>query len=703
MVDSLCGYTGLLPDTGEFKNRIIVASAAEWESVQWDMSGWDEQNSFNEILAVPDPALSMQEAYGIQYRPLQSMFVNLTAARKIFVQAANSLLKYIPVKDDIPGWEELVAPSAYWAYTNWYAVGYEGVTPTMMYTDLVSATAAVNNGELQVDTVLQVIDGTTDGRYVMYVVQQLDPNVPTLSLKEVSIQNSAVVLLDTIYTTFNKYNLSTNLREILLALRTKVMINNYIVDQNELFFSMLNYVVSEQKNPNWLFKSSYIYIKEDSLPLTQDQLYVPDQITNIMDYIVDAKPYHTQIRDYTSTYITADTAPGTAYDFYNFAIIDQFGPDYAGDAYTVPVTTIDGSILNVSVLQAVAQESVYSVPLTFFDADKVGLSNLFPYTFTALEIGSPTWVPPTYIIGVQIGSTVLVSTQDFYTEYNSDDDTYTIYFYNNPGSSPVPVAMVWIDGGSISTIDHDVYRNETADGIDSTDDIVILADTRLPVNISTGVPTPYVGFGDVWDAISDPVVSGILVAAGGTASIPWDATLTLSVRTDTISSRENLNLYDGADFYRNANAYSGTLSVAVTAPTAATNNLDIITVTATADIFPTPAPLAPGVIWIEGERMEYDVKILSGVNTWQLKNVARGTNGTSAVAHAVGKKVFIEQSNSMPAGANDIPWNMATNTMTPDPASPTTKILNVPIGGLWYSGTDEANFLKASLGSIPLP
>lgn len=319
MVDSLCGYTRLLPISDEYDNGIIIADDLPWDIYGWDITPWDSatigsEASYGEILEVPDPTLSDGEKYGIQYRPRQSMFVNIYSARKVFVQAANSLLKHIPIRDDNPGWDDGVLTDTYWSYTNWYAVGYEDATPTVVFQTLAQANAALVANQLKLGDIVQVTNGTIDGRYVLYAVIQLNPNVAVYSLEEIGIQNSAIKLLDTIYTVKNVYGLSVELRQLLNAFRTEVMVDNNKVDQNELYFSMINYVLSEQKNPDWVFKTSYIYVKENDLPLTQDLLYSPDQIDNIVSYIEEAKPYHTKIRDYTSTYLTSDIAPGIASD-----------------------------------------------------------------------------------------------------------------------------------------------------------------------------------------------------------------------------------------------------------------------------------------------------------------------------------------------------------------------------------------------------
>jgi len=319
MVDSITGYTKILPPSSEYSDYIIIARDLPWDIFGWDVAPFDDANSVDSavygiVLPVPDPELSEAEKYGVTYRPRQGMFVNLLSARKVFVQSANELLSHIPIRDSNAGWNASVSTNRYWTYTNWYKIGYEGAVPTIIFSTLVDANTALTAGQLSKGTILQVTNGTVDGRFNLYTVVQLDPNLPTLSLNLICIQNSAIKLLNTVYTAVNKYGLSEELRELLNAFRTEIFINQYIVDQNQLFFSMLNYVMSEQKNPNWLFKSSYIYIKENNLPLSQSTTYIPNQIENIISYITDSKPYHTKIRDYTASYSTTDIAPASAND-----------------------------------------------------------------------------------------------------------------------------------------------------------------------------------------------------------------------------------------------------------------------------------------------------------------------------------------------------------------------------------------------------
>lgn len=763
MVDSLCGYTKVLPPSAEWSNSIFIAGYLPWDVYGWDIAPYDDATSattpnYGEILPVPDPSLTDVEKYGIMYRPRQSMFVDLYAARKIFVQSANTLLKHIPMRDTAPTWNASLSTNTYWEYTNWYETDYEDSVPTLVFSTLALAVAELATGSIANGRIVEITNGTTDGRFVLYTVVQLNENVATQSFQKVGIELSAIKLLNTVYTTKNVYGLSVELRGILNAMRTIIFVDDYIVDQNEMYFSLLNYVVSEQKTPDWLFKTSYIYIKESNIPLAQTALYEPDQIDNIIKYIVDAKPYHTQIRDYTSTYVTSDIAVGTATDAMKSKITLKFGPYYSAnyhqDVITLDaihgwdlnqgqfteawdtmvwdtVTDINGNLLTMNdiINQYVSGNPVLPVynpltsnwpdlipiELTNYDISKVGLSELFPYTFdfTGTNLGNPqTFITPASIIIVKIGTETLKSGIDFYAGYNDTDETYTVYFYTDPGTTDIPVAYVLWNGGSLMNVQFDSNRNELALGY-AIDNFVVNVDTQLYVN-NTG--SSYTAFTDMWD-FSDSVINDIIANIPGNTTPDvrgfdmgaWDQdTLASSVRVpsgETISFKANLNINTGANFYRNADETTGVLSVALTAPDAISENLNVIYVTAPDSVLPSASVSLPGVIWINGERIEYLEKVAgSAGGEWVLKLVRRGTMGTAPALHPQYSVVRVEHQNTLAGAPNITVWN-AANTL-PDITSGSSgeysNIRTVPLGGLWYAQTEEAVFLKQGLGkSLP--
>lgn len=722
MVDSLCGYTAPIPASDEYINGILVFKDMKWDAPEptWGNFHWDGELQ-GEILPVPDPSLSEQEKYGIEYRPRQGMFVNVFSARKVFVQAANELLKKIPIIEENSGWNVDIETNNYWTYTTWYATGYEGAVPTIVFQSITEAVIALSAGSLSVHDIVQVTNAQTNGRFVLYSVIQSSDGTG-LTLEEIAIQDSAIVLLDSIFEVRNNYNLSVELRQILNALRTQVFINDYRVDQNKLFFSMMNYVMSEQKSPDWLFKTSYIYVKENDVELDQKSLLQPDKTESIIGYINDAKPYHTKLREYTTSYSTFDLAYGTTYDFRNMNISVKFGPlplDFSkGESRYI----VDARTFTTDIEQFISREDVYTVELTNYDPGKRGYSQLYPFTFplSALTLDNPqTFVPERDVVGIQVGTEVLIYGRDYFVEYNNDL-TYTVYFYSMPAPTPVPVALIWIDGGKLEYIGFNAYRNETA-LVYPKDGMVVLADTKLPANDVSAItgPTwapktvaPYVGWGDVWESLDDTRISGILESHGGMSDIPWDSPLVLTLLPEKVSFRQNTDFDSVTAYYRNGENLQGFLLHDLLAPTESTDNIQTVLISVSGNVLPDSRK-TPGVIWIDGERIEYIKKRRVSSNVYELSEIRRATNGTSAVTHlaflpdpenpgnTVNNKIWIERGSVFPINSQDIVWNANIQFVedTENPPLIYTNAYYVPLGGLWYARTPQAAFLKKDLGS----
>lgn len=65
-------------------------------------------------------------------------------------------------------------------------------------------------------------------------------------------------------------------------------------NQNEIFFDLLNHSLEENPDENWAFKTSYIYTIGLDQELAKTAVIEPDLIPDIIEYINEAKPYHTK-------------------------------------------------------------------------------------------------------------------------------------------------------------------------------------------------------------------------------------------------------------------------------------------------------------------------------------------------------------------------------------------------------------------------
>ena len=93
----------------------------------------------------------------------------------------------------------------------------------------------------------------------------------------------------------------------------KITNKGKLIDKNKLFFGLIHYILSEQKNVNWLIRSSLIDITGVSNVL-EEKPYKRDSILqDVVDYITEMKPYHVQFSHYFEHYETASetiTIPG---------------------------------------------------------------------------------------------------------------------------------------------------------------------------------------------------------------------------------------------------------------------------------------------------------------------------------------------------------------------------------------------------------
>lgn len=699
MVDSLCAYTEVLPLGEEFPNGIPVTGG--------------------QVLPVPDPILGIGEKYGVAIRPRQTMFVDLYEARKILFQAANALLVNIPIRDTDDSWDDGVTSSTYWRYVNWYEVGFENAVPISQYQTIDLATDALNADLLSVGEIIKVIEGTAEGdltqkRYALYVVEPVSGSTETY-LRLIGLESSAIQILPTIYTTKNVYALSVELRQLLDAMYTKIFVDDYFVDINLLFFSMLNFVLSEQQNPYWVFKTSYIFIKEENIPLLQSDYYLPSQIENVISYINDVKPYHTQIRDYTSVYTTNDIAIGTAYDSYKHKITLTFSP--LKKCFDLPT--------NEEVLECLLENAwtpLVNLNAVFFltgwdmvpwdsiswDIEGIGkfadcgkdfivqsnstvklspVNNLYPCQFQLKVV--PGYKVPNEVIAVRVDDVQLTYGSDYYVVHTGIPDTYMAYLFVDPGAAAIVSTYVLYEGGAFLQVATNPYRNENALGT-ASDNLVINVDTLLPLNSDGTVfglwDNSTMGFG--WD---DP--TEIKPPIDGKRFGIWDNGMSDVTITDpdfSLSFKENTGS-GNIDYYRNNNDADGVLDIAIT------NLSETLQITGD-DAFKVPTKSSPASIWINGELIKYGRKIKKPgtTNTWIFSKLERGSEGTAPNDHAIGSKVFSTHLQVFKSSEGKI-WNSTSNTTTYK--TEYTFIAPAP-GGLWYAATNEAAFLRAGKGSF---
>lgn len=211
--------------------------------------------------------------------------------------------------------------SKYWNRTTWYADGYNENT-VINYTvqtknDLEILKPKLNNGDI-------VKIKNNDQGLVSVVVLNNE------SFDEVIVENATIELKSSLYdytiesTGFDTGSFDnirydqrpvTEIRKIIQSIKNDIFIKELKIQWNKLWFTMIEYILTEQPYADWLFKSSFIKVIHKLRGLDQYPNFQRDNQDYIKDYINEVKPYRTNIREYILKYTKDDPFGGDVYDF----------------------------------------------------------------------------------------------------------------------------------------------------------------------------------------------------------------------------------------------------------------------------------------------------------------------------------------------------------------------------------------------------
>jgi hypothetical protein len=217
----------------------------------------------------------------------------------------------------------------YWEYKDWISADYN---PFVDYAYTVDEIYQLESLEdLQAGDYVKVKNGGLG--YYIILVRTLDGMIGDFSknFNIVYSENGTIQILDTVWN-FANSNLNfdqtnsydqtlydqtpdTELNYILTALRDDLFVNELKVNWNLLFFKAVKYALSEQKLLDWAFKTSFINVVNNAGTLDQRTVYKLQNAEYFEDYIKEVKPYHTNIRSFTSKYSIDEPSQTFTTDF----------------------------------------------------------------------------------------------------------------------------------------------------------------------------------------------------------------------------------------------------------------------------------------------------------------------------------------------------------------------------------------------------
>jgi len=438
---------------------------------------------------VPDPTLTPAQAYGISVRPRQGMFIDKSLALLNYVGVVNEKLISYPVverkvlttlnssetippvnsgaydlivadsdeltyvdtnmisdgyrvlvssvrtqsgkwviyewdgnvwnvaiREDESDWIQNYKTNLYWDFVDYYDPLFDSTT-TVDYT----VDTILDFGKLTLvpNTYVKILDAGSGNFAIYYIDSSL--NKTLVGIENGTIQISTGVIPP------------KELRQILIAIQTEVLIDDLAAEFNQVFFLLVKYALTEQKNLDWVFKTSFLSATQYIRKLQQFPSYIPDNQNYYLDYINEVKPYRTILREFVVDYQGDDKFDGDVTDFdlqpYWDANLKVYRSPSGEQRY-------DSSLVTSGVYSQWNNKHTYSVVDVVVDVPGTGFNS-----------------PPQIIItgGGGTGATAVSA-----IDGNSGVLSITI---TNAGSGYTSTPLVTINGTGSGTVAYPILRN----------------------------------------------------------------------------------------------------------------------------------------------------------------------------------------------------------------------------------------------------
>ena len=199
--------------------------------------------------------------------------------------------------------------SKYWKYRDWYAEGYSQLTATDFLTDDFYQLNVIND---DINNITKIENVGAGGWILVQKIVNIDTPDYTTNYKTIGRQNGTIEFLPSLFT---EEGSKKELRIILETIRNDIFVNELAKEYNNLFFSSLRYVFSEQNYVDWAFKTSFVKAKHNVGKLEQRVTFQNDNLPSYEEYIKEVKPYKTTIREYLSSYQGLENTQSSVTDF----------------------------------------------------------------------------------------------------------------------------------------------------------------------------------------------------------------------------------------------------------------------------------------------------------------------------------------------------------------------------------------------------
>jgi len=267
--------------------------------------------------------------------------------------------------------------SLFWTPIDWYASTFQNGKVINYTVNLYSETQALTPS---VGDYIKILDDGK-GDWLLYEVSS-DGSYELIGAQNGTLQiNSSVYDVskgpgyDSVVYDSVEYDPQAvkELQNIYDSVYQEILTDNLSVEFNKLFLTIINYIFAEQKNPDWVFKTSFIDVYHNLRTLEEFPNYVRDNQSFYNDYINEVKPYRTQIREYIPIYSRQDDALG---DWTDFDLPSSY--DIQSDTFKSPSLTdpADANLLTKDIYTDWINN--YKFKITDYIIGNIGLNYILP-------------------------------------------------------------------------------------------------------------------------------------------------------------------------------------------------------------------------------------------------------------------------------------------------------------------------------------
>ena len=272
--------------------------------------------------------------------------------------------------------------SRYWNYVDWYASGYSQYSKIDFTIDATYKLPTLNDS---IGDIIKIETVDSGGWLLLEKINNL--NIPefTVNYRTIGRQDGTVQFTRALYDFtnnaigFDNFSYDSQfydrqpvdeIRIIMDFIKNNLFIGDLASEYNKLFFSSLRYVFSEQPFVDWAFKTSFVKAKHNLGQLEQKVNFNNDNLPSYQEYIEEAKPYKTQIREYISSYKRLENTNTTTTDF----DLPSYYDENQGRIVNPELTVKDSELIGVTTFY---QTSPYSefIQAAGFEIKEILISN----------------------------------------------------------------------------------------------------------------------------------------------------------------------------------------------------------------------------------------------------------------------------------------------------------------------------------------